>query len=494
MSDPYTATAGVIGGVLNANAQNTAGKITAGGNQTAQQANERALAELNRLYGPDRAAYYSVLDALGTRFGLGAPTASAKPYAPNVDANPSRILEMFPDVMAEYQRLSPNNLRNNLGISTPEQFATWWWNQSGQFEPWRAEKMNGGRAPETSAPGAAGSAATGPAAAPGQTTFQSIPSQISTPQIMAPPPPVSSGSAYPGQPAPPPVATYQAPTYADPRAAPELRPYQEPPAFASPTYQAPTAFSYDLGAYESSPGYEWQVGQAQQAILANAASTGSLQSGAALKALQDRSQQMAYQDYDKERSFAYNQYQADRNFGYGQFQDNRTFDYNRYVGDRDYGRSVYQDDRNYDRSVFQNDRDFGRAVFDKDRDYGRAVYQDDRTYGRSVYQDDRNYLTNRYDTDTRNLLDYAGMTRGALAPTGQAYLGYGSTAAGLAQNTAAGYADAARAQGAILSGVAGSLGSLAGMAAGGLQRTQSSPANSPYSATPSLMDARLYRT
>lgn len=46
----------------------------------------------------------------------------------------SQYLNDNPDVAAEYSRLSKNNLRNNYGINTPEEFAAWHYENHGQAE------------------------------------------------------------------------------------------------------------------------------------------------------------------------------------------------------------------------------------------------------------------------------------------------------------------------------------------------------------------------
>lgn len=98
----------------------------------------------------------------------------------------------------------------------------------------------------------------------------------------------------------------------------------------SPAWQTPQAFSYGLDQYRGSPAYQWQMDQGQKAVLASHAATGSLRSGAALKELQDRAQQMAYKDYGNERAFAYGQYGDDRNFGRGLYENDRNYLTNRY--------------------------------------------------------------------------------------------------------------------------------------------------------------------
>jgi hypothetical protein len=93
----------------------------------------------------------------------------------------------------------------------------------------------------------------------------------------------------------------------------------------NPTYSDPGAFNYDLADYKASPGYQWQVDQALKGTEATAAATGALRSGAAAKALQDRAQNIALQDFSNERNFARASYDTDRAYGRGVYQDNRDY-------------------------------------------------------------------------------------------------------------------------------------------------------------------------
>lgn len=102
--------------------------------------------------------------------------------------------------------------------------------------------------------------------------------------------------------------------------------------------QAPGGFSYGLSDYQASPGYQWQQDQARKGIEAGAAARGYLNSGAAMKAISDRAQQIALQDFRNERQFAYGlnrdqraDYQDDRNYLTGRY-DRGTDDLFRYTG------------------------------------------------------------------------------------------------------------------------------------------------------------------
>lgn len=179
-------------------------------------------------------------------------------------------------------------------------------------------------------------------------------------------------------------------TYGDtgnPTAAPAR--YEE--TAAPGAYTPPGAFSFTGNDLRSLPGYQFQQDEARRGVLASASATGALQSGAALKELSDRSQNIADTTFGREREFAYRVRGDDRDFGYGVSRDNR----------RDY----------------EDTRDFG---------YGRS--RDDM----SDYRDRRNYLTDRFDTGTNDLFRYTGIGQGSANTLSAAATGYGGQMADLA--------------------------------------------------------------
>jgi len=82
---------------------------------------------------------------------------------------------------------------------------------------------------------------------------------------------------------------------------------------------APEQFQYDqtLGDFLD-PSMQFQIDQAMQAIQGSAAAGGSLGSGATLKAMQDRGQQIASTGYGQ----AQDRMMQDKNFAYNQFLNN----------------------------------------------------------------------------------------------------------------------------------------------------------------------------
>lgn len=181
------------------------------------------------------------------------------------------------------------------------------------------------------------------------------------------------------------------------------------PTYEAPTYTPPADFSFSVDSFKDNPAYKFALEQGSGEVMASASATGALQSGAALKALQDRGQKTAYNFYAPERDSAYARYADGRNFG---------------------------------RSTFESDRGFGRGV----------------------YENDRNYLTDRYDRTTDDMFRYTGIGQNALNATTNAIIGEGnSTATGL-ENIGQSQAGDALQQGNIWSGVVGDLaGTLKGV-------------------------------
>jgi hypothetical protein len=203
------------------------------------------------------------------------------------------------------------------------------------------------------------------------------------------------------------------PVYNDPG------PYQAPAA-----YQAPDPFSFSVDDFTKNPAFQFAMSQGSGQVLANAGATGALHSGAALKRLQDRGQQTAYQFYAPERDFAYKQYGDNRNFGYGRYVD--------------------------------------------DRNFGRASYDTDRAFNLGQYDDTRNYLTNRFDQGTNDLFRVTGIGTGAAGASGAAGQNFANAQTGIVQANAANQGNAAIAGANSMNALLGSgVNALAYMNGGG---------------------------
>lgn len=165
--------------------------------------------------------------------------------------------------------------------------------------------------------------------------------------------------------------------------------------YVRPEYtQAPTFGGVplpDLGAeaYQASPGFDAMLTQNLDDLQSNYAAAGLLQSGAAIKGVQDRAYDLLNQDYQ-------------------QWYDNQLSAY-----DREYQNALAVYQSNYNATAANNALQQG-------------AFESDRTYGTSVYDADRNYDTSRYDTQTQDLFNLAGIGQNAAAQVGTAGQNYAS--------------------------------------------------------------------
>lgn len=147
--------------------------------------------------------------------------------------------------------------------------------------------------------------------------------------------------------------------------------YQAPALTQTPAYEAPDVGNLDvsLGSYEKAPDYEFQQTEARRGTLAGASATGSLRSGAAAKALQDRAQQIAYGDYTNWRNYTTGQYNTDRSradqnaqFGYNALVSNNRFKDTAGIDASQYGFNALTQQNNqtnqYQQQAFNTDRAF----------------------------------------------------------------------------------------------------------------------------------------
>lgn len=179
------------------------------------------------------------------------------------------------------------------------------------------------------------------------------------------------------------------------------------------TYKEPDDFSFDLASFTENPAYKFAQQQGTGQVLAGMGRNGARQSGAALKALQDRGQQTAYSFYAPERDAAYSRHTNDRNFLRGNFESDRGYEYQQgrdEVGDardaRDFGYQQTRDargDSEWDQTFgYTKERDaVGDARDQRDFDYGAgrdAVgdARDARDFDYGVGRDERgDYETDR---------------------------------------------------------------------------------------------------
>ncbi|MET3526180.1 hypothetical protein [Phenylobacterium koreense] len=274
IAELISAGSSLLGGVINSGAADRAKDALETSNEQAQHARERAVNQTQQLQAPGVAAYNAGLNALAQRFGLPTNTGIAPQQTRGGAFNADEYLAANPDVLAEFQRLSPNAIKNNLGIdATPQAFAQWHYNQHGQYE-----KRPGSPSQVVDAPAPDPAASSAPATS-GTTT--------------------NALNGYFGN-------------------------------VEDPTWTPPPAFSFDIDDFKDNPAYQFAQEQGSGQVMANASATGALQSGAALKRLQDRGQQTAYNFYDQERNNAYQQWLDTYKIARSEYEGDRGYLTDRY--------------------------------------------------------------------------------------------------------------------------------------------------------------------
>lgn len=165
--------------------------------------------------------------------------------------------------------------------------------------------------------------------------------------------------------------------------------YTRPQYTEAPIFGGVPLPELDASAYQESPGFRSMLDQNLDDLQSNYAAGGLLQSGAAIKGVQDRAYDMRNQDYQ-------------------QWFNNQLSEY----------------DRNYANALAQYQS--AAAATAQNNALQQGAFESDRTYGTSVYDADRNYDTSRYDTQTQNLFGLAGIGQNAAAQVGSAGQNYAS--------------------------------------------------------------------
>lgn len=260
----------VVGGLIQGSAAERAKDAGVQGQMQARQDLARANEGVRTVQDPYLQSGYAAQNALTGRLGL--PTQGVSSAINNASIDPAAYLQAYPDVMAEAQRVVGNG-----EFASFNDYARWHMDNYGgpsgrldemrQQQPMRAE----GALPSSQSMDAPGSnALTG--SANGNRVYGNV---------------------------------------------------------ENPSYTAPEAFSFDINSFKDNPAYKFALEQGTGQVLASAAATGALQSGAALKELQDRGQKTAYNFYAPERNFAFNQYTDARNFDRGVYENDRGYLTNR---------------------------------------------------------------------------------------------------------------------------------------------------------------------
>jgi hypothetical protein len=171
------------------------------------------------------------------------------------------------------------------------------------------------------------------------------------------------------------------------------------------SFTAPTAAQA-----EATPGYQFELGQGEQAVENSAAANGGLLSGGTLKATTNYAEGLASTNYEQAFNNALTQYQT----AYNQFQQNQANIYNRTAGVAGAGQQVAQ------------------ALGTQGQNAANTTANIDLTTGAQQGQDIQNaaYQTASGYTGAANALTNTGNSIGSLAMLQQILQGGGAAAAG----------------------------------------------------------------
>lgn len=196
---------------------------------------------------------------------------------------------------------------------------------------------------------------------------------------------------------------------------------ERPMAPTAPQFERPDAVQFgDYGQapnmdaffsnFQADPGYQFRLNEGLRGVNAASAARGKLRSGDAAKALQERGDGLASQEYGNWFQRQMQKYQASR----GAFE-----------GDRNFAGQRYQFDTN------RQDQNFG-----DDRGYGTGLWQFGVNRGDQLFNDARDYQTGRIDQRTNNLFDLAGIGQNANRTIGNAATGFANAQSNSAQASA----------------------------------------------------------
>lgn len=160
--------------------------------------------------------------------------------------------------------------------------------------------------------------------------------------------------------------------------------------------------TFDAADFSADPGYEFRRSEGNRGVEQSAAAGGSLQSGAALKALTRFNQDTASNEFDRAHGRWADQHNrhlagvtGQQGFDYGAWADNKGTRLNALGGERAFDYGVFGDQKNTELGSLVNRRDFDFTNFDNNRkfQYGSLMDQvgigqdatDDRSRERQLY-------------------------------------------------------------------------------------------------------------
>jgi hypothetical protein len=180
--------------------------------------------------------------------------------------------------------------------------------------------------------------------------------------------------------------------------APTAPQFERPDAVRFGDYgQAPNMDSF-FSNFQADPGYQFRLNEGLRGVNAASAAMGKLRSGDAAKALQQRGDGLASQEYGNWFQRQMQKFQASR----GAFEGDRAF-----AGQR------YQFDTN------RQDQNFG-----DDRGYGTGLWQFGVNRGDQLFNDARDYQTGREDRRVDNLFNLTNIGTNANANVSRAAQGF----------------------------------------------------------------------
>lgn len=302
---PIGATIGaaVIGGgaslLASSKATKASEEATAANNALQSQIYQQNSSNLQPYIQQGNAANSALNEWLGLSSGSTSGSAGGQDW--------SAYLQAYPDVAAEYEQEAAMGTMAAMGISSPEEFAQWHYQNYGQAE---------GRQVSTTA------------------ATQTQPAQTGEEQLQA--------------------TVGERPTY-------ERTEYEARPEYTRTEYEP---LDVGIDQYVQSPDYEFQQERGMDALKSDKTLSGALRSGAATKSALEFSQNLALGDYDQWRSYATNQYNTDRSRSDQIYESDRTYGSDVYAADRARSDGIYADDRAYGTSVYDADRNYATSRTD----------------------------------------------------------------------------------------------------------------------------------
>lgn len=211
------------------------------------------------------------------------------------------------------------------------------------------------------------------------------------------------------------VPTYERPADPAPGAPGAAPPAYTPQQYTPPTYERPEfnqTLDVSMDRFKNSPEYQaaqYEIEKQGGQVQASLAAQGLLNSGAALKRLQQVGQDNSVRYYGDFRDYNTGQYNTDRS----RFDNNYNYDTslasNNALAYAGLNNQNQQFGANYNQNAYQ----YGQSRADNN-------FNVDRGYGTDLALNNRQYETGRYDNQTNALFNLANLGQGAASQYGSA--------------------------------------------------------------------------